>query len=91
VVDGPSLNRFAPGDSVRVRQETPGGNPRTPGYVRGKTGVVTAVHGVMDNPLDHRGRYPPLYKVRFRVSDLFPGSADGAIYVDVHEEWLDPA
>jgi hypothetical protein len=53
--------------------------------------VVTAVHGVMDNLLDHRGRYPPLYKVRFRVSDLFPGSADGAIYVDVHEEWLDPA
>jgi len=81
--------RFKVGDRVRVRREVPGGNPRTPGYVRGKAGVVTEIHGVMDNPLDHRGRYPPLYTITFPVKDVFPGPGDGTLCVDVHEEWLE--
>ena len=86
-----SSHRFKVGDTVRVRQDQPGGNPRTPGYVRGKMGVVVTVHGVIDNPLDHRGHYPPLYTVMFEVNKVFEGPGDGKLCLDVHEEWLDPA
>lgn len=83
--------RFKIGDRVLVKADVPGGNPRTPRYVRGQRGRVARIHGVMDNPLDHRGRYPPLYTVTFAVSDIFGGAADGTLYVDVHEEWLEEA
>jgi hypothetical protein len=82
--------RFRPGDRVRVKAEAPGGNPRTPRYVRGRRGVVSVVHGSMANPLDHRAVYPPLYTVAFEVGALFGGSADGILHVDVHEDWLEP-
>jgi nitrile hydratase len=83
--------RFKVGDRVLVKREVPGGNPRTPRYVRGKRGRVDRIHGVMDNPLDHRGRYPPLYTITFAVKDVFESSADGTLYVDVHEDWLEEA
>jgi len=83
--------RFRIGDRVLVKSDVPGGNPRTPRYVRGKRGHVARIHGVMDNPLDHRGRYPPLYTVTFAVSEVFGGTADGTLYVDVHEDWLEEA
>lgn len=84
-------HRFKTGDVVRVRQEMPTGNPRTPRYVRGKAGVVAAVHGTMANPLDHRGVYPPLYTIVFPIADVFPGRGHGTLHVDVHEDWLEPA
>lgn len=83
--------RFKIGDRVLVKPEAPGGNPRTPRYVRGKRGRVAKIHGVMDNPLDHRGRYPPLYTLTFDVREVFGGSGDGTLYVDVHEDWLEEA
>lgn len=83
--------RFKVGDRVLVKREAPGGNPRTPRYVRGKRGRVIKIHGVMENPLDHRGRYPPLYTITFAVKDVFESSADGTLYVDVHEDWLEEA
>lgn len=83
--------RFKIGDRVLVKRDVPGGNPRTPRYVRGKEGRVAKIHGVMDNPLDHRGRYPPLYTITLDVKDVFGGAGDGTLYVDVHEEWLEEA
>lgn len=83
--------RFRTGDQVRVRQAMPTGNPRTPKYVRGKEGVVAAIHGSISNPLDHRGLYPPLYTVVFQIREVFPGRGDGKLHVDVHEDWLEPA
>ena len=83
--------RFKIGDRVLVKREAPGGNPRTPRYVRGKHGRVAKIHGVMDNPLDHRGRYPPLYTITFDVREVFGGPGDGTLYVDVHEDWLEEA
>ena len=80
--------RFKVGDSVAVREENPVGNPRTPKYVRGKRGVVVAVHGVIDNPQDHRGLYQPLYTVRFDLSEVSTCHDQDSIWVDVHEEWL---
>ncbi len=77
------------GDQVTVKQENPLGNPRTPVYVRGKTGVVVDVHGVINNPRDHRSLYPPLYTVMFDIREIFGTQTDDKLYVDVHEEWLE--
>jgi nitrile hydratase subunit beta len=82
--------RFREGDRVRVPQQRIGGNPRTPHYVRGSVGVVTAVHGVIDNPLDHRHPYPPMYTVVFGIRDLFGTPTRDEVTVEVHEEWLEP-
>ena len=43
----------------------------------------------MENPLDHRGRYPTLYTLTFDVKALFGGPGEGTVCVDVHEEWLE--
>ena len=81
--------KFHVGDQVRIKQENPTGNPRTPKYVRGKQGVIAAVHGVIPNPHDHRGLYSPLYTVLFDVNEIFGGSSHDKLRVDVHEEWLE--
>lgn len=84
-------HRFKIGERVRVKPENPQGNPRTPAYVRGKRGVIAHVHGVIENPLDHRGLYPPLYTVRFEAREIFGGTGNDSLWVDVHEEWLEPS
>jgi hypothetical protein len=50
-----------------------------------------ALHGSIDNPLDHRGVYPPLCSVLFSVRELFGGASLDTLSVDVHEDWLTPA
>lgn len=85
------IDRFAPGDRVHVLVDRPDGNPRTPGYVRGRTGVVTQCHGVIVNPLDHHFPYPPLYSIAFRVVDLGGASGPDLVVADIHDEWLEPA
>jgi len=82
-------HRFRVGDRVQVKQMSPAGNPRTPTYVKGKNGVVTALHGTTVNPLDHRGVYPPLCSVLFSVRDVFGGASSDTLSVDLHEEWLE--
>lgn len=77
------------GDRVRVKVANPKGNPRTPPYIRGKTGVVTTLHGRIDNPIDHRGIYPSLYTVEFEVRDVFGTDSSDRLAVDIHEEWLE--
>jgi nitrile hydratase beta subunit-like protein len=75
------------GDRVRVLDQNPAGNPRTPPYILGKRGVVTVLHGAIDNPTDHRGAYP-LCTVEFEVGAVFGGSSTDALMVDLHEDWL---
>jgi len=77
------------GDRVQVLAENPAGNPRTPAYIRGKSGVVAELHGVIDNPIDHRGTYPPLCSVVFEVRDVFGGASADKLVVDLHEDWLE--
>jgi hypothetical protein len=84
-------HRFHVGDRVQVKQANPAGNPRTPRYVRGKRGIVTALHGSIVNPLDHRGVYPPLCSVLFPVREVFGGASNDTLSVDLHEDWLAPA
>ncbi len=81
---------FKVGDRVVVKQGNPSGNPRTPKYIRGKRGVITNVHGVIENGRDHRDLYPPLYTVVFDVKDVFGGASPDKLRVDLHEDWLDP-
>ena len=85
-----AAHRFRIGDRVRVEQANPGGNPRTPGYIRGKRGLVTALHGRIVNPLDHRDVYAPLCSVLFEVREVFGGAGADTLLVDLHEDWLTP-
>jgi hypothetical protein len=77
------VDRFRVGGRVRVLADVPGGNPRTPAYLRGRTGTVVRTHGVVANPLDHRDPYPPLYTV------VFPLAGGDEVVADLHEEWLE--
>ena len=86
-----SLHRFQVGDRVEVERANPAGNPRTPAYIRGKSGIVTALHGRIPNPLDHRDVYPPLCSVLFVVREVFGGVSHDTLSVDLHEDWLTPA
>ena len=81
-------SKFNVGDPVMVAAENPTGNPRTPKYIRGKRGVIGAVHGRLENAGDHRGIYQPLYTVRFDLSEVSTCHDQDSIWVDVHEEWL---
>jgi len=82
---------FKVGDKVAVKKENPSGNPRTPKYIRGKSGIVADVHGVIENGRDHRGLYPPLYTVVFDCKDVFGGTSPDKLRVDLHEDWLERA
>jgi nitrile hydratase len=82
-------DKFRVGERVRVKQEHPEGNPRTPQYVRGKSGIISAVYEAIENPLDHRGVYPPLYTVKFELNELFGTPTHDTLWVDLHEDWLE--
>ena len=81
-------SKYKIGDAVMVAAENPTGNPRTPHYIRGKRGVIGAVHGLLENVRDHRGIHKPLYTVRFDLSEVSTGYDQDSVWVDVHEEWL---
>lgn len=92
--------RFRPGDRVWVRDEERPGHIRTPHYIRGRTGLIEAVHGTFRNPesLAYGGDglpKRPLYSVEFLQSEVWPsryhGSPHDRIYVDIFEHWLEPA
>lgn len=82
--------RYMVGDRVRVRSHVDGGNPRTPDYTKGHVGEVAALHGVIENPLDHHHPYPPLYTIVFRVEELTGRRGPDLVTADLHEEWLEP-
>jgi hypothetical protein len=86
-----ATHRFHVGDRVQVKRTNLAGNPRTPAYVRGKGGVIAALHGSIVNPLDHRDVYPPLCSVLFSVREVFGGTSQDTLLVDLHEDWLSPA
>jgi hypothetical protein len=90
--------RFAPGAAVRVRRAEPPGHLRTPWYIRGKAGIVAEIAGSFPNPEElafGRDGLParPLYRVRFRQGELWPGyggAADDTLDVEIYEHWLEP-
>ena len=90
---------FLPGQRVRVSERTQQGHHRTPGYVKGKVGVVERRHSAFTNPetraygasgLPERR----LYLVGFAQDEVWPayeGASNDRIYVDVFEHWLEEA
>ena len=91
--------RFGQGDRVYVQARHPSGHIRTPYYCRGKTGVVERVCGEFRNPetlaYGKDGKpEQPLYRVRFRQTDLwsgYDGDTDDSIEIEIYEHWLNPA
>jgi hypothetical protein len=88
---------FAAGQCVRVVKASPPGHVRTPFYVRGKSGVVMTVVGEFDNPEElayaRPGRKARLYRVRFKIGEVFANAPTPADEVDVEifEHWLEEA
>jgi nitrile hydratase beta subunit len=88
--------RFRPGDRVRALNRHPTGHTREPRYVRGRVGVIHEYHGTHVFPdLSAEGvrvgRH--LYCVCFEAPELWGENANGnsAVYVDLWEDYLEPA
>ena len=88
--------RFVPGARVRALNRHPAGHTRQPRYVRGHVGLIHEYHGAHVFPdLSAQGvrdgRH--LYSVRFEATELWGESADRsiAVYVDLWEDYLEPA
>jgi nitrile hydratase len=88
--------RFRVGGRVRAVNRHPTGHTREPRYVRGRTGVIQEHHGAHVFPDRSAegakvGRH--LYTVRFAARELWGdnGNAGGAVYVDLWEDYLEPA
>ncbi len=91
--------RFVPGDAVRARNLNPRGHNRLPRYVRGRVGTVVEDYGVYAlQDSDEDGRLSlddpqHVYSVRFEARELWGdrSHARDAVYVDLWEEYLEPA
>jgi len=88
---------FEPGARVRVSDRPHEGHHRTPGYLKGRAGVVAGARGFFTNPETRAYGEDGLperrvYLVGFEQRELWPGyePAD-RLYADVFEHWLEPA
>jgi nitrile hydratase beta subunit len=87
--------QFQPGDKVRVRAEASVGHTRRAGYVRGRTGVVTAAHGSYvypDRNAAGKGEDPQhVYTVAFTSQELWGDDQGATVHIDLWEPYLTPA
>ena len=89
--------RFQPGQRVRARNIHPMAHTRLPRYARGKNGTVERDHGVFvfpDTNFEFAGEKPQhVYSVRFAARELWgeQACAKDAIYVDLWDDYLEPA
>ncbi len=88
--------RFTTGGRVRAINRNPTGHTREPRYVRGRVGVIHEHYGAhvfpdLSTSGVKEGRH--LYSVRFEASELWGEKAGsgGAVYVDLWEDYLEPA
>ncbi len=87
---------YAPGARVRARHIEITGHTRLARYVRGKVGVVTALHGwhvFPDTNAHDLGENPqPLYTVRFEAKALWGDNVSrrDCVYIDLWESYLEP-
>jgi nitrile hydratase len=89
--------RFRVGDHVRGRNIHPTTHTRMPRYTRGKTGVVERDRGVFNLPDSERVSAEPkpqhVYLIHFTAHELWgdAASARDALYIDMWEDYLEPA
>lgn len=88
--------QFAPGDTVRVRSDSPAGHTRVPRYARGKLGTIVDDNGVFqfaDTIAAGKGPHPRhCYTVEFTAGSLWGNDAEQAgdrVYLDLAEAYLD--
>jgi nitrile hydratase subunit beta len=86
------------GETVRIADRPHDGHHRTPGYLKGKRGMIARVHATFTNPEtraygDDGQPRVRLYLVEFDQRELWPDRAEssGHLYADVFEHWLEPA
>jgi nitrile hydratase subunit beta len=95
--DVKSAPRFILGQRVRARNIHPAGHTRLPRYARGKIGSVNRDHGVYvfpDTVAHGLGENPQhVYSVRFAARELWgeQASARDAVYIDLWDNYLEPA
>ena len=90
---------FRAGERVRVSERGHRGHHRTPGYLKGRTGVVERVQDAFTNPETRAYGHSGLpkqacYLVGFEQRDVWPtyrGMARDRVYADVFEHWLEEA
>jgi nitrile hydratase subunit beta len=88
--------RFRIGDSVLARNIHPPTHTRLPRYVRGKPGVVTALHGAHvfpdTNALLQGEDAQPLYTVKYLARTLWGEAANprDTVCLDLWEDYLEP-
>jgi nitrile hydratase subunit beta len=88
---------FTVGQRVRARHINPTGHTRLPRYVRGKVGTVERDYGVFALPdtyvyfLEDKPQH--LYAVRFAARELWGdrAHANDVVYVDIWDDYLEPA
>ena len=89
--------RFHVGDRVRGRNIHPTTHTRMPRYTRGKAGVVERDRGVFNLPDSEEVSGEPkpqhVYLIRFTAHKLWgeEASAHDALYIDMWEDYLEPA
>jgi nitrile hydratase beta subunit len=89
--------RFKPGQAVVTRNLNPAGHTRLPRYARGRRGLIDRDHGVFvfpDASAAGAGEKPQhLYSVRFAARELWGPDASprDAVYIDLWDDYLDPA
>lgn len=87
---------FTVGQRVRVRVDEPTTHTRRPGYVRGRTGTVTATPGAEvfpDSAAHFHGEDPQhVYTVVFASTELWgPTAEDFTLGIDLFEPYLEDA
>lgn len=93
-VDAPRA--YAVGDRVRARNDHPRGHTRLTGYVRGRTGTVTALAPAQvlpDSAAHFLGENPQhVYSVEFDSTELWGADAEPfSLIVDMFESYLEKA
>lgn len=89
--------RFHVGDRVRGRNIHPTTHTRMPRYTRGKTGVVERDRGVFNlpdsEPVSAEPKPEHVYLIRFTARELWgeEASAQDSLYIDMWEDYLEPA
>jgi nitrile hydratase len=85
--------KFAAGDPVLAVARNPAGHNRLPRYLRGKRGVIEAVHArypLADERAAGRDRPETLYTVAFAANDVWGVDAEpnGVIHAELWESYL---
>ena len=89
--------KYRAGQRVQVAARPHEGHHRTPGYLKGKIGIIERMHASFTNPetraygTDGLPKQP-LYLVSFAQHDVwsaYRGRGDDRIYADVFEHWLE--